>query len=68
MGRGKRLPLVAMRCQHLAEGGVEGTAVSCRELQGIGRNGEREEATVSCYELPEIYRNGGEGRGCRELP
>ena len=47
--------------------GVEGTAVSCGELKGKGRNGEREEAAVSCHEVPEIYKSGEMGRGCREV-
>ena len=44
-------------------GGMGGTSVSCRELQGKGRNDERGEAAVSCHEVPEIYRNGGGGKG-----
>ena len=67
--RGKRLPLVALRCQQLAETeglllaaarcqklakkGVGWAAVSCRELRENDRIEERGEAAVSCHEVPE---------------
>ncbi len=62
MGREKRLPLAAMRCQKFTKvGRWEGAAVSCREVSEIRRNGEKGGAAVSYNEMQDSGRIGWRG-------
>ncbi len=62
MGREKRLPLAALRCQKFKKvGRWEGAAVSCREVPEIRRNGEKRGAAVSYHEMQDNVRIGWRG-------